>query len=142
MSVCSVWLQSDESPSLLLITLKYQHIILPFARTLCLRVLVWLSSFFKSFFPPITTLLPTRSRCAFLPHLQLLLSLQGKLFERLDDDSRVGAVVHKNGRAPHPRLQVVDGQRDVLGVVLRKRRQEGITSEWGIGEIGASCYCW
>lgn len=57
-------------------------------------------------------------------HLQLLLSLQGELFERLDNDSRVGAVVDKNGRAPHPRLQVVDGQRDVLGVVLKGKTRE------------------
>lgn len=142
MSVCSVWLQSDESPSLLLITLKYQHIILPCLLAHCVCVCLYDSAHSLSLFPPITSLLLTRSRCAFLPHLQLLLSLQGKLFERLDDDSRVGAVVHKNGRAPHPRLQVVDGQRDVLGVVLRKRRREGITSEWGIGERGASCYCW
>lgn len=57
-------------------------------------------------------------------HLQLLLSLQGELFKRLDDDSRVGAVVDENGRAPHPSLQVVDGQRDVLGIVLRERKRE------------------
>lgn len=54
-------------------------------------------------------------------HLQLLLSLQGELFKRLDDDPCVGAVVDENGRAPHPRLQVVDGQRDVLGVVLENK---------------------
>lgn len=54
------------------------------------------------------------------PHLQLLLSLQSKLFEGLDDDSCVGAVVNKDGGAPHPRLEVVDRQRDVLSVVLGK----------------------
>lgn len=53
-------------------------------------------------------------------HLQLLLPLQGKLFEGLDNDPGVGAVVDEDGRAAHPRLQVVDGQRDVLGVVLGK----------------------
>lgn len=52
------------------------------------------------------------------PHLQLLLSLQSKLFEGLDDNSCVGTVVNKNGGAPHPRLQVVDRQWDVLSVVL------------------------
>lgn len=57
-------------------------------------------------------------------HLQLLLSLQGKLFERLDDDSRVGAVVDENGWTPHPRLQVIDGQRYVLGVVLKKKKKK------------------
>lgn len=62
-------------------------------------------------------------------HLQLLLSLQGELFKRLDDDSRVGAVVHKDGRAPHPRLQIVDGQRDVLGVVLKERQMRKETSD-------------
>lgn len=59
-------------------------------------------------------------------HLQLLLSLQGKLFEGLDNDSRVGTVVDKDGRTPHPRLQVIDGQRDVLGVVLRKETDTGV----------------
>lgn len=58
-------------------------------------------------------------------HLQLLLSLQGELFEGLDNDSCVGAVVHKDGRASHPGLQVVDGQRDVLGVVLEDRDERG-----------------
>lgn len=53
-------------------------------------------------------------------HLQLLLPLQGELFEGLDDDPGVGAVVDEDGRAAHPGLQVVDGQRDVLGVVLGK----------------------
>lgn len=53
-------------------------------------------------------------------HLQLLLSLQGELLERLDNDPSIGAVIHKNGRASHPCLQVVDGQRDVLGVILGK----------------------
>lgn len=57
-------------------------------------------------------------------HLQLLLPLHGELFERLDNDSRVGAVVDENGRAPHPRLQVVDGQWDVLRVVLKKTEKE------------------
>lgn len=56
-------------------------------------------------------------------HLQLLLPLQGKLFEGLDDDPGVGAVVDEDGRAAHPRLQVVDGQRDVLGVVLGKKNR-------------------
>ena len=56
-------------------------------------------------------------------YLQFLLSLQGELFEGLDDDARVGAVVHKYGRAAHPRLQVVDGEGDVLGVVLRSGRK-------------------
>jgi len=68
-------------------------------------------------------------------HLQLLLPLQGKLFKRLDDDSRVGAVVHEDGRAPHPRLQVVDGQRDVLGVVLKNTKRENER----LGEERASC---
>lgn len=58
-------------------------------------------------------------------HLQLLLPLQGELLEGLDDDAGVGAVVDKDGRAAHPRLQVVDGQRDVLSVVLREERQTG-----------------
>lgn len=65
-------------------------------------------------------------------HLQLLLSLQGELFEGLDNDSRVGAVVDKDGRAAHPGLQVVDGQRDVLGVVLKETNRE--TSEQGMTE--------
>lgn len=56
-------------------------------------------------------------------HLQLLLSLQGKLFEGFDDDPGVGAVVDKDGGAPHPGLQVVDGQRYVLSVVLEQRRR-------------------
>lgn len=63
---------------------------------------------------------PSRVSSLRWTHLQLLLSLQGELFEGLDDDPCVGAVVNENGRAPHPRLQVVDGQRDVLGVVLKK----------------------
>lgn len=58
-------------------------------------------------------------------HLQLLLPLQGELLEGLDDDAGVGAVVDEDGRAAHPRLQVVDGQRDVLSVVLREERQTG-----------------
>lgn len=56
-------------------------------------------------------------------YLQLLLSLQGELFKWLDNDARIGAVIDKNGRAPHPRLQVVDGQRDVLGVVLKEKKK-------------------
>lgn len=58
-------------------------------------------------------------------HLKLLLSLQGELLEGLDDDSRVGAVVDEDGRAAHPGLQVVDGQRDVLGVVLKETSGDG-----------------
>ena len=60
-------------------------------------------------------------------HLQLLLSLQGELFERLDDDACVGAVVDEDGGAAHPRLEVVHRQRDVLGVVLQDRQ-----TGWGV----------
>lgn len=55
------------------------------------------------------------------PHLQLLLPLQGELLEGLDDEAGVGAVVDEYRRAAHPRLQVVDRQRDVLGVVLEDK---------------------
>src|SRR4029434_4174238 len=59
------------------------------------------------------------ARGSFFSHLQLRLALQGKLFEGLCDDAGVGAVVHKDGGAAHPGLQVVDGEGDVLSVVLR-----------------------
>lgn len=52
MSVCSVWLQSDESPSLLLITLKYQHIILPCLLAHCVCVCLYDSAHSLSLFPP------------------------------------------------------------------------------------------
>ena len=57
-------------------------------------------------------------------YLEFLLPLQGELFEGLDDDARVGAVVHKDGWASHPGLQIVDGEGDVLGVVLRSGRKQ------------------
>lgn len=57
------------------------------------------------------------------PHLQFLLPLQGKLFEGLDDQASVGAVVDEYRRAAHPRLQVIYGQRDVLSVVLENKTQ-------------------
>ena len=57
--------------------------------------------------------------CVHVCYLEFLFPLQGELFEGLDDDARVGAVVHKYGRAAHPGLQVVDGEWDVLGVVLQ-----------------------
>lgn len=58
-------------------------------------------------------------------HLQLLLPLQRELLEGLDDKASIGAVVHEDRRAAHPGLQVVDGQRDVLRVVLQDSRAIG-----------------
>lgn len=55
-------------------------------------------------------------------HLQLLLPLQGELLEGLDDQAGVGAVVDEDGRAAHPRLEVVDGQGDILSIVLEKKQ--------------------
>lgn len=69
-------------------------------------------------------------------NLQLLLPLQGKLLEGLDDDSGIGAVVDKDRWAAHPRLQVIDGQRDVLGVVLWEKRQ---TSECEMRQMTEHC---
>lgn len=65
--------------------------------------------------------MPTPTHLVQGPHLQLLLPLQGKLLEGLDDQAGVGAVVDKYGRAAHPRLQVIDGQRDILRVVLENK---------------------
>lgn len=90
-----IFCADDKSPTLLLITHICQQLISP-------RLPVFV--------------------CA-AAHLQLLLSLQGELLKRLDNYSRVGAVVDENGRAPHPRLQVVDRQRDVLGVVLKEEKR-------------------
>ena len=56
-----------------------------------------------------------------MPHLQLLLPLQGELLEGLDNEASIGAVVDEYGGATHPRLQVVYWQRDVLSVVLEKK---------------------
>lgn len=63
---------------------------------------------------------PHRPVCSG-PHLQLLLPLQGKLFEGLDNETSVGAVVDEYGGAAHPCLQVIYRQGDVLSVVLEKK---------------------
>jgi len=44
------------------------------------------------------------------------LVLFGELFEAGDDDAGVGAVVDEDGGRPHPGLEVVQAQGDVLGV--------------------------
>lgn len=64
-----------------------------------------------------------QSRGIRVPHLQLLLPLQGKLLEGLDDKAGIGAVVDKYRRAAHPRLQVIYRQRDVLSVVLENKQR-------------------
>lgn len=58
---------------------------------------------------------------ARVPHLKLLLPLQGELFEGLDDQAGIGAVVDEDRWAAHPRLQVIYRQRDVLSVVLENK---------------------
>lgn len=49
-----------------------------------------------------------------------------ELSEELYDDPGIGAVVHIDGRAAHPSLQVVHRQRDVLGVALINITRESI----------------
>lgn len=80
--------------------------------------------------------------CPGATHLQFLLSLQGKLLERLDNDPRVGAVIHKDGRAAHPGLQVINGQWDVLSVVLEQRKDEvSVHEEAGPPKIPSKGRC-
>lgn len=69
----------------------------------------------------------TQPRPGTQPHFQLLLPLQGELPEGLDDEAGVGAVIDEYRRAAHPRLQVVDRQRDVLRVVLETKHSTCVT---------------
>uniref|UniRef100_A0A2M3ZS48 Putative secreted peptide n=1 Tax=Anopheles braziliensis TaxID=58242 RepID=A0A2M3ZS48_9DIPT len=48
--------------------------------------------------------------------LHFTLVLLGERIEAIHDDARVGAIVHVDRRCSHPRLQIVDRQRDVLRV--------------------------
>ena len=48
--------------------------------------------------------------------LVLALVLVGELLKRVDDHAGIGTVEDVDGRRPHPRLQVVDRQRNVLCV--------------------------
>ena len=52
-----------------------------------------------------------------------MLALLTELLERVDNDAGVGAVVDVDGRTAHPRLQIVDRQRDVLRVRLVTKGQ-------------------
>jgi hypothetical protein len=56
-------------------------------------------------------------------HLQLLLPLQGKLLEGLDNQASVGAVIDEDGWAAHPGLQIIYGQRNILSVVLQNKQR-------------------
>lgn len=56
-----------------------------------------------------------------LPYL--LLPLSRKVHKALQDDAGIGAVIHVDGRAAHPSLQVVYGERNVLGVTLQERQR-------------------
>lgn len=49
-------------------------------------------------------------------YLVLPLMLFSKLLEVVNDDTRIGTVVHVERWSAHPRLEVVHGQRDVLRV--------------------------
>lgn len=60
--------------------------------------------------------------------LEFPLVLDGKLVEGIEDEPRRGAVVHIDGRCPHPLLQVVHGQRDVLGVALQTTQHSDFVS--------------
>ena len=44
--------------------------------------------------------------------------LLGEVLEALHDDAGVVAVPHVDSGRPHPGLQVIDAQRDVLGVMI------------------------
>lgn len=56
-----------------------------------------------------------RSRHLF----QIAFVILGKVVERVDNDARIAAVVHVDRGGAHPRLQVVNRQRDVLRVALK-----------------------
>lgn len=53
-----------------------------------------------------------------MPHLVLLLSLLSELVEPMDNQACCIAIKYKDGRAPKPRLKLIDGEGDILCVVL------------------------